>query len=93
MQGVDEGPEADPLSADLLAGEDRQHTFGSIEADTSPIARAIDTTKPLCISIIRVPAPTPRLFGGTTPITALVLGELKMPEPAPTTSCQKASCQ
>ena len=26
-------------------------------------------------------------------MTALVLGELKIPEPAPTTSCQNASCQ
>jgi len=68
-------------------------TFGSIEAETRPIASAIDTTKPDCMSIIRVPAPTPRLSGGTTPITALVFGELKMPDPAPTTSCQKASCQ
>ena len=50
-------------------------------------------TKPVWVSIIRVPAPIPRCSGGTTPMTALVFGEMNSPEPAPMISCQRASCQ
>ena len=35
----------------------------------------------------------PRWAGGTTPITALVFGEMNSPEPAPMMSCHRASCQ
>ena len=41
---------------------------------TSPIDSAMLMTKPVWVSIIRVPAPIPRWAGGTTPITALVFG-------------------
>ena len=58
------------------------------------MASAIDDDEPgVCVSITRVPAPMPRFSGGTTPMTALVFGELNRPEPAPMISCQSASCQ
>ena len=40
-------------------------------------------TKPVWVSIIRMPEPIPRWAGGTTPITALVFGEMNSPDPAP----------
>src|SRR5664279_3106263 len=54
-------------------------TFGSIEADTRPIASAMVTTKPDCISIIRVSAPAPRLFGGTTAHDGAGVGRVEDP--------------
>ena len=50
-------------------------------------------TKPVWVSIIRAPEPMPRFSGGTTPITALVFGEMNSPDPAPMISCHSASCQ
>ena len=68
-------------------------TWGFMAVVMRPIARAMLMTKPVLVSIARMPAPMPRLAGGTTPITALVLGELKRPDPAPMTSCHTTSCQ
>ena len=68
-------------------------TDGSTTLATSPIDSAMLMTKPVWVSIIRVPAPMPRWAGGTTPITALVFGEMNSPEPAPMISCHRASCQ
>jgi len=58
VEGVDEWGEADPPPPICVPEKIATSTFGSIEAETRPIASAIDTTKPDCISIIRVPAPT-----------------------------------
>ena len=58
-----------------------------------PMARAMLMTNPVLVSMARIPAPMPRLAGGTTPMTALVLGELKRPDPAPMISCHTTSCQ
>ena len=68
-------------------------TVGRMAVVIRPMASAMLITKPVLVSMARMPEPMPRLAGGTTPITALVLGELKRPEPAPTMSCQTTSCQ
>ena len=68
-------------------------TFGSMALVIRPMASAMLMTNPVLCSMARIPAAIPRFAGGTTPITALVLGELKSPAPAPITSCQMASCQ
>ncbi len=68
-------------------------TSGSMALVMRPMDSAMLSTNPVFVSIARMPAPTPRLTGGTTPITALVLGDTNRPEPAPMMSCQRASCQ
>ena len=70
-----------PSDADLRAREDRQQDRRVDALATSPIDSAMLMTKPVWVSIIRVPAPIPRCAGGTTPITALVFGEMNRPEP------------
>jgi len=87
------GPRSMPWPPTWVPEKIETRTVGFIALVTSPIARAIDTMKPVCVSIIRVPAPIPRLAGGTTPMTALVFGDAKSPDPAPMTSCHRASCQ
>ena len=68
-------------------------TSGSMAVVISPMDSAMLSTKPVLVSIARMPDPTPRLAGGTTPITALVLGDTNRPDPAPMMSCHTASCQ
>jgi hypothetical protein len=68
-------------------------TFGSTTLATSPIERAMLMMKPVWVSIIRAPDPMPRFSRGTTPITALVFGEMNNPDPAPMISCHSASSQ
>ena len=82
-----------PLAPTCVPEKIERSTDGSIALDTSPIDSAMLITKPVWVSIIRMPEPIPRWAGGTTPITALVLGEMNSPEPAPITSCHSASCQ
>jgi hypothetical protein len=45
--------------------------------------RAMENSCPVLNSSVRALAATPRRSGGTDPITALVLGELKRPLPTP----------
>ena len=82
-----------PLPPTMRAGEDREKDGGLTALATSPIDIAMLMMKPVWVSIIRAPAPIPRFSGGTTPMTALVFGEMNRPDPAPMISCQTASCQ
>src|SRR5947208_7605959 len=47
------------------------------------MAKAIERTAPTFTSRVRAPLATPRFSGGTELIIARVLGELKIPDPAP----------
>ena len=87
------GPRSIPAAPVWVPEKTATRTFGSIALVISPIARAMLITKPVLVSMARIPAPMPSLAGGRTPITALVFGEVKRPDPAPITSCQIASCQ
>ncbi len=87
------GPRSIPAVPVWVPEKIATRTLGSIALVIRPIARAMLMTKPVFVSIARMPAPIPRLFGGMTPMTALVLGELNRPDPAPMISCHRASCQ
>ena len=55
--------------------------------------KAMEITAPVFWSIVRVPDAMPRRCGGTAPIIAAVFGELKTPDPTPTSVSQTADCQ
>ena len=70
----------------------KSRSVGTTEVTISSIS-AMEITAPVFCSIVRVPLAMPRRQGGAADIMALVLGELKMPDPMPTTLSQKADCQ
>src|SRR5919202_3776277 len=60
---------------------------------TIAIANAMESTAPTFTTRVRAPLATPRFSGGTELIIAGVLGELKIPDPAPTTIIHTAISQ
>src|SRR5918911_5252585 len=60
---------------------------------TMAIANAMESTAPTFTTRVRAPLATPRFSGGTELIIARVLGELKIPDPAPAMIIQEAICQ
>jgi hypothetical protein len=68
-------------------------TFAGMALVTTAMAKAMESTAPTLTTRVLVPLATPRFSGATEPMMALVLGELKMPEPAPTTTIHRAISQ
>jgi hypothetical protein len=60
---------------------------------TMEMARAMESTPPTLVRRVRVPLATPRSPGPTELMMERVLGELKIPLPAPTTAMSSAISQ
>src|ERR671939_2154073 len=60
---------------------------------TMAMANAMESTTPTFTSRVRAPLATPRFSGGTELIISRVLGELKIPAPAPATTIHAAISQ
>src|SRR4051812_46780396 len=60
---------------------------------TMAMAKAMESTFPTFTNKVRVPLAAPRFSGGTELIIARVLGELKIPDPAPAMIIHQAISQ